>query len=105
MERGKRLATTVGSILAILYLLGFLAAIACLKPLEEDAVWSWRRPQVLVEAILVFFPPAWFFIESIFLYGPGHGSDADYTHAQDLASKVWVACAACAAFYWFHKLL
>jgi hypothetical protein len=99
-ERAERAGGWAGRI----YLIAYFVAMAILKPIPSNTEIKLTVPNVWIFAALTLFPPFWFFFESVSLYGEGHGKDSDYTHAQDLASKMWVACSVIAAIYWFHKL-
>lgn len=75
-----------------------------LPPLAKNDEISSHLLYVWVFAITVLFPPIWFFIEPIFIFGDGHGWYEDYKHSQELGSRIWVALSALSAFYWFHEL-
>jgi hypothetical protein len=100
----NKLATRSGIIVGLLYFLGFFVALIRIKPLGVNQEITLSLKQVWVFACLSVFPPVWFFFESIVLYGRGHGSDSDYTHGQELASRLWVVCSVLAGLYWFHKV-
>jgi hypothetical protein len=52
---------------------------------------------------LVLGPPLYFFMETVWIYGNGHGKDEDYKATQDLASKIWLAVSGLLYLYWFNK--
>jgi hypothetical protein len=101
---GRKGAGLAGCIAASVYLLGYLAALFLIPSLPEKTEIAFTVRQVFVFGLLTVLPPIWFFIESIAIFGPGHGSDEDYKHTQELASRIWVTLSAIAAFYWFHKV-
>lgn len=100
----KERAESAGGLAGKIYLAAYFVAMIVLRSLQSNTEIWLGLARVWIFVALTLFPPFWFYFESVFLYGEGHGKDSDYTHAQDLASKMWVACSVVAAIYWFHKL-
>jgi hypothetical protein len=87
-----------------IYVIIYLLLIAFIHPLPEHAQLSLCSPQIVAFLVTALLPPVWFFIEAVFIYGDGHGEDEDFTHNQELASRIWLALSALAGLYWFHGI-
>lgn len=57
----------------------------------------------ILGGLIALAPPVYFFMESVWFYGPGFVNDAYYKANQELASKVWIAVSAVLFAYWSGK--
>jgi hypothetical protein len=99
---GRERAASYGTIASVIYVAAFVYTMVRVPPALKNKPLSLESAAVIAFAFIVLAPPIWFFFESIVLYGPGHGGDQDYTHSEELASRVWLAFSAIAAIYLFH---
>src|SRR5579863_7669056 len=87
---GRYRACSYGSIAGAIYVLGFICTMVFV-PVAKGGLLRLNSPAVIAFAFIALAPPIWFFFESAVVFGPGHGSDEDYKHSQELASRIWIA--------------
>jgi hypothetical protein len=77
---GKDVAAKAGVIAAFIYVVVYVFSIALVDPLPKGVYITLSTEQVVIFALLTALPPIWFFIESVFIYGTGHGKDEESTN-------------------------